>query len=296
MENKIKNDEDIDIVVLWVDGNDPEWQKEKNKYDSTKSGDASIQRYRDWNLLRYWFRGIEKFAPWVNNVFFVTWGHIPEWLNTNHPKLKIINHKDYIPSQYLPTFNARTIDLNFHRIKELSDSFIFFNDDFFLIDNVKKEDFFSKDGLPMDTIGLNVHCPIIGNTGQFACFNAVSIINKHFDMNKCFKRDWKKWYNPKNGKLILRTLALRSCPRFPGFYQHHLAVSYKKSTFEKVWNEEYEILDKTCRNKFREYTDVNDWIFKEWQIAEGNFSIRSNSFGKSFHIDRDGMKTVKNDI
>ena len=286
----------IDIVIIWVDGNDPEWQKEKNKYNPAKGADASIQRYRDWDLLKYWFRGIEKYAPWVNRIHFVTWGHIPKWLNTNNTKLNIVKHIDYIPAEYLPTFNARTIDLNLHRIEGLTENFVFFNDDFYLIDNVKPTDFFTTSGVPMDSIGLNVHCPTIGNTGQFACFNDVAVINKHFNMNKCIKRDWKKWYSLKNGKLLLRTMALRSCPRFPGFYQHHIAVSYKKSTFEKVWNAEFDILDKTCRNKFRENTDVNDWVFKEWQIAEGNFEVRSNKFGKSFFIDRDGMKSIKHDI
>ena len=75
-------DNKIDFVMIWVDGNDPEWQKEKNKYDSSdEKGDNTIVRYRSWDNLQYWFRGIEKFAPWVNKVHFVTWGHLPPWLN-----------------------------------------------------------------------------------------------------------------------------------------------------------------------------------------------------------------------
>ena len=48
----------------------------------------------------------------------------------------------------------------------------------------------------------------------------------------------------------------------------------------------------TCRHKFREISDVNQWLFKEWQIASGNFKVRSEKFGKSFFIDRDGVKNV----
>ena len=91
---------------MWVDGNDPEWQKEKNNYDKKDNADGSIVRYRDWDLLQYWFRGVEKFAPWVNKVYFITWGHLPKWLDTSNPKLVIVNHKDYIPEEYLPTFSA----------------------------------------------------------------------------------------------------------------------------------------------------------------------------------------------
>ena len=131
----------IDFIITWVDGNDPLWQAEKAKYQAVK-GDASVNRYREWDTLRYWFRGVEKFAPWVNKVFFVTWGHLPSWLNTEHPKLRIVKHTDYIPSEYLPTFSSRPIDMNFHRIEDLSEHFVYFNDDMFLLRPVQQADFF----------------------------------------------------------------------------------------------------------------------------------------------------------
>ncbi|MBR6159158.1 MAG: Stealth CR1 domain-containing protein, partial [Lachnospiraceae bacterium] len=123
----------IDFVITWVDGNDPEWRKEKEKYSGKTTGDDREKRYRDWELLRYWFRGVENCAPWVNKIHFVTCGHLPDWLDTGHPKLNIVNHKDYIPEQYLPTFSCRPIELNLHRIPGLSDDFVYFNDDMFLL-------------------------------------------------------------------------------------------------------------------------------------------------------------------
>ena len=92
----------IDIVIPWVDGNDPEWLAEKNKYKKNKAEDDNINRYRDWDLLRYWFRGIEKNAPWINKIHFITWGHLPSWLDAENPKLNIVKHQDYIPEKYLP--------------------------------------------------------------------------------------------------------------------------------------------------------------------------------------------------
>ena len=63
----------IDFVMIWVDGNDPEWQKEKAKYDERVETLANNEvRFRDWDNLQYWFRAVEKFAPWVRNVYFVT--------------------------------------------------------------------------------------------------------------------------------------------------------------------------------------------------------------------------------
>ena len=63
----------IDFVVTWVDGNDPEWLQERAQYMPMRldTGNAK-NRFRDWGLMKYWFRGVEKFAPWVNHVYFVT--------------------------------------------------------------------------------------------------------------------------------------------------------------------------------------------------------------------------------
>lgn len=285
----------IDFVIMWVDGNDPKWQAEKQKYDVNSNADGTIYRYRDWDLLQYWFRGVEKYAPWVNKIHFVTWGHIPNWLDTTNPKLNIVKHEDFIPKEYLPTFSANTIELNLHRIKDLSDKFILFNDDLFLIDNVKEKDFFYGD-VPRDTVALNVHCPKKSLISQYFCINDVNIINEHFDLKNSIKENKWKWFNIKNGKPMLRTLVLNNCPRFPGFWQHHLTNSYLKSTFEEVWDKEFEILNNTCMHKFRETTDVNQWLFKEWQIASGNFKNRTIKFGKSFYIDRDGIENTKSQM
>ena len=284
----------IDFVIMWVDGNDPKWQKEKAKYDKSikSNADGTIYRYRDWDLLKYWFRGVEKYASWVNKVYFITWGHIPNWLDTNNKRLVIVNHKDFIPSEYLPTFNANTIELNLHRIKGLSENFVLFNDDFFLIDRVKESDFFINN-IPRDTAALNVHCPKKSLISQYFCINDVNIINEYFDFKKSLKSNFSKWFNIKNGKPLLRTITLSKCPRFPGFYQHHLASAFNKSVFKEVWKKEFETLDNTCKHRFRETTDVNQWLMKEWQLASGNFKVRSNNFGKAFYIDRDGIKIEK---
>ena len=285
----------IDIVLMWVDGNDEKWLKDKRKYEVKTNADGSIYRYRDWDLLRYWFRGVEKYAPFVNQIFFVTYGHIPEWLNTDNKKLKVIRHDEYIPKEYLPTFSANTIENNLFRIKELSEHFLLFNDDLYLIDHVCPEDFF-VDGVPKDTVGLNVHCPKKSLISQYFCINDTSIVNEHFDFKKSMKDNWKKWYSLKNGPALLRTIVLKNCPRFPGFWQHHIVSSLCKSTMKEVWDKEYEILHQTCLHKFRETTDVNQWLFKEWQIASGNFITRSHKFGKSFYIDRDGIEKTRPQI
>ncbi|GMO18334.1 MAG: hypothetical protein Ta2A_26630 [Treponemataceae bacterium] len=126
---------DIDFVLLWVDMNDPVWQKKFNRYLPTANSEKTDTRaikYRDWDNLRYWFRGVEKFAPWVRKIHFVTSDQCPEWLNLDAPKLHYVTEADYIPAEYLPLFNCNPLEINFHRIKGLSEQFVYFNDDMFL--------------------------------------------------------------------------------------------------------------------------------------------------------------------
>ena len=56
-------DQQIDFVLAWVDGSDPDWQRRKAQIVGGASADDGVFRYREWGLLPYWFRGVEKFAP-----------------------------------------------------------------------------------------------------------------------------------------------------------------------------------------------------------------------------------------
>ena len=141
--------EKIDFVIPFVDGADPAWYAKKLQYSGKLPGDENVNRYRDWGTLKYWFRGVEKYAPWVNKVYFISDNQIPEWMNTECAKLQIVDHKDYIPSEYLPTFSSHPIELNMHRINGLSEKFVYFNDDLFLTKPVDETIFF-RNGKPCD--------------------------------------------------------------------------------------------------------------------------------------------------
>lgn len=127
----------IDFVITWVDNSDPAWRESCQKHAKAQGRHIAVcsERYRDWDNLRYWFRGIEAFAPWVNKIHFVTCGHLPSWLNTQAPKLHIVKHSDYMDERYLPTFSSHPIEFCMHKIEGLSDHFVYFNDDTFIIDN-----------------------------------------------------------------------------------------------------------------------------------------------------------------
>lgn len=287
--------EKIDFVLIWVDSNDEQWQKEKAKYEeNNKNIDNRNIRYRDWDNLKYWFRAVEKYASWVNKIHFVTCGHLPKWLNIEHPKLNIVKHSDYIPKEYLPTFSANPIELNLHRIKDLEEKFVYFNDDTFLNNYVKKEDFFKK-GLPCETAVLNTIIPDKTTIFPHILLNGIEIINSNFKMKECIKKNRFKWYNLKYGIGLYRNIILKAWPNFPGIKYFHLPTSFLKSTFEEVWKKESEVLEKTSKNKFRNKEDVNQYLIKDWQLASGKFYPRRINFGKFYTISDDN-KDILNDI
>ncbi len=261
----------IDIVIPWVDDTDSQWRSEYIQYKADRNSDNSEARYRDWNLLKFWFRSIEMYAPWVRKIHFLTYGHLPKWLDVDHPKINIVNHKDFIPDKYLPTFSSHTIELNMFRIKDLSERFVYFNDDVYLTNPTKAEDFFI-DGKPVDTAVFGV----IKNSNNanfmpYIMLNMMGIINMNFDKKKVVKNNFFKWFNLKYGKDILKNIYLYPWPLYTGFMNYHTCIPYCKSTFEKVWNINEKVLDTTCSNKFRNKEDVNQYLFRYWQLCEGNF-------------------------
>ena len=118
---------EIDFVITWVNMDDPEWQKEFAKYSwktVTEKNSVTDARFRDYGFLKYWFRGVEKFAPWVRKIHFITSGQKPDWLDAENPKINLVSHKDYIPQQFLPTYNSVVIERYIHKIPGLADDFV----------------------------------------------------------------------------------------------------------------------------------------------------------------------------
>lgn len=273
----------IDFVILWVDGNDPDWQKEKQKYEKNEIGDKRTIRFRDWDNLHFWFRAVEKFSPWVNKIHFVTWGHLPEWLNTDHPKLKIVKHEDFLNKDFLPTFNSRAIEVNLHRIPDLEEKFVYFNDDTFITRPVTEKDFF-KNNLPRD-VAIPNPTPSTQRLGiGCAISNNMEIINTHFNKKEAIKRNFLKWYNFRYKKYIFASICMIPWKNFASFTTTHLPQPYLKSTFKEVWEKEHEILIKTSKAKFRNKENVNQWLMRYWQIASGRFEPRNIDDGKNFML------------
>lgn len=125
----------------------------QRKFEEIRPEAVSDARFRDSEELKYSLRSVEKYAAWVNKIYIVTDQQVPKWLDTNHPKIKIIDHQDIFQTDgQLPNFNSVAIEWLIYRIPDLSEHFVYFNDDFFLGSKIKKEDFFTDEGRPVSHV------------------------------------------------------------------------------------------------------------------------------------------------
>lgn len=248
---------DIDFVLTWA-GLNP--HQEDN------------ERFRDWGLLKYSFRSFEKNASWFHKLFFVTDGELPDWLNTNHPKLEIIRHQDFIPNQYLPVHNSNAIEVNFHRIPGLSECFVYWNDDMYVTSPTKETDFFEnhlpKDMLALQPVIANPYNPIMSRI----LLNDSIVISKHFSKKENMKAQRGKYLHigyPLQyfGYNFLEQLF----PQYTGFYTVHGASPLMKHTYEEIWRLEPEILLETTSHPYRSKDDVTQYLFREWAKQKGEF-------------------------
>jgi len=142
----------IDLVYMWVDGNDKNWQKEKTKHLIAEGGtenlpaDATVEaRWRDNDELKYALRSAEKYVPWINHIYIITgFNQVPKWLNIHHPKLTIVPHDAIMPAYSIPTFCSDNIEMCIGNISKLSEYFLLANDDMFFNRPLAPNFFFDK--------------------------------------------------------------------------------------------------------------------------------------------------------
>ena len=263
---------EIDFVVMWVDPSDPEWQKEKRSYSPNNSYGDAEERYRDWEIFKYWFRGVEKYAPWVRKIHLVTWGHVPEWLDVRTEKLAIVKHSDYMPKEALPTFNSSLIEMYFHKIPDLAEHFVLFNDDMFLTGGVDK-DFFFHNGMPRDMLAFQ---PVVANESNpgmtHIYINNTLMLARHFNKRECVKKNVSGFFHMGYPPLYFwYNLLELTFPRFTGLLSVHTAAPILKSSLTEIWEKEGEALDALKCNRFRSDNDVNHYLVRDWQMLSGRF-------------------------
>lgn len=288
---------DVDFVVLWVDSCDPTWQASFSQFKGEGIHSASAihpSRFRDMGIFNYWFRCVENYAPWVRKIHLVTCGQIPSWIDTKNKKLNVVFHSDFIPGEYLPTFNSNTIELNLHRIKGLSEKFVLFNDDTFVTSPIK-ESFYFEDGYPNDYLIIKRTSPknkedIVMASSDFL---NLSVVNSHFNKKIAMQENKSKYYNMCYGRRIVKNFSSRKERFFEGFYNRHLPQPFLKSTFNELWSLEENLLIKASSEKFRAPLCLTQYLIRYWQLASGLFNPRNpKERGVYFNLSSENINDV----
>ena len=150
---KISIIEPIDIVYTWVDSSDPAWQEafqlhynEALASPTAKSyiiGDIQMKRWQNRDELKYSLRSLEKNLKInVRKIHIVTMSQTPDFLNTTHPKINLVDLSSIMDPKHLPTFSSSAITANLHKIEDLSEHFIYIQDDMFFGNTVSIDDFY----------------------------------------------------------------------------------------------------------------------------------------------------------
>lgn len=129
----------MDAVITYVDGNDPVWRK---SFAQAVGVPAIEKRYRDWGTLVYLVRGIRRYMPFIRKIFLVVSGEsqVPSWVSGSD--VRVVLHSEIIPQRFLPVFNSTAIEMFLHRIPELDEQFVYFNDDMFPVRHTREEEFY----------------------------------------------------------------------------------------------------------------------------------------------------------
>ena len=266
---------DIDFVYLWVDGNDPKWIAKRNACIGEPSKDEKNckGRYESNDELKYSLRSLEKYAPWIRKIFIVTDNQVPEWLDTTHPKIQIVDHTEILPAECLPCFNSVIIEHHLHKIPGLSEHFLYGNDDMYFNKPVTPDTFFAKDLWPI--IRFN-------------------------------RRPFRKWYLLFKTKVVgkqlsnyLQTIhnaALLVEQKYGTYYSgktHHNIDAYLKSNYEhtrQVFDKE---ISATLTNHVRSMNDIQRNIYSYVPLAEKRAHMQYVTQRTSFRFHIDNRKLYR---
>ena len=263
------NNSPIDFVYTWV-YEDDELLKDMEKYSKDPVCKAC---YRNNNELKYSLRSLEKYAPWYNRIYIVVRdGQQPKWLKQNH-RLKFIEHSSIIPEKYLPTFNSLSIESFLHRIPNLSERYIYFNDDIILWNKVNPSMFFTHDNKTLETCDGSKLQVEYTNLDFEKEYNFKTLLRYNVKLlDECF---------PKLRKTIVSKIKHVPTPNF-------VSMNYKLDAFldKLTFNKDISINEYTKQSKFRQNKNVaRNTIFKKYfYIVHGKGKLTQKLKGLLFPI------------
>ena len=252
----------IDYVISYVDSTKEKWQNEFSKYAkfNHQSKLENKRRFVTNIFFKYVFRGINRYMPWINNIFLLVsdYDQVPSWINDNN--VKVVTHDQFIPHEFLPTFNSCTIECFLHQIPGLSNLFIYGNDDMYVFNDCLESMFF-ENMMPLCTL---VKHPI-------SIYN-----NKLSQYSRMMKQMTQK---------VLNALHIDYDNSF--FYSPmHVQNAFSKIIFERIFKSNMQIILKGI-TKFREDCNISQYFFTNYYMlsTQKKYELKNaNNISKSLDL------------
>ncbi len=265
----------IDAVITWVDGNDPAHKAKRVRYARPEQlsnedigGDT---RYANIGEINYCVASLLRFAPWLRKIFIVTDGQDPalgpfigRYFPESRTEIEIIDHKVLYSGyeNFLPVFNSLSIETVLWRIPELSEHFIYLNDDFLLVAPTAPEDFF-ENGKPI--------CYASYFSVGFARFLRTVKPRRHGQIRFGFK-----------DSLLNAAEILGIKDRLLLF--GHAGFGLRRSPFRKFYETHPGIMEKNMQPRFREPFQYNPQeLFYLLESAEGECIVKPRE-GRDIYV------------
>lgn len=267
---------DIDLVYLWVNGSDPVWAEKHDKYVGKPiegSDKHSVGRYANNDELLFSLRSVAQFAPWIHRIYIVTDNQVPQWLDTNNSKIRIVDHTEIMPKEILPCFNSTVLEHFFHNIPGLSEHFLYANDDMFINRPVTPDTFFAPDGLPI------IRCNI-----------------RPFRKLQIFIHTKIRGKALSNYRQIIHNASLLVEAKYGKYYSdkaHHNIDAYLKSDYQRTREMFKDAIDATITHRIRSTDDIQRSLYSYVAQAEGRAHIVHVTQKTSFRLHIDNHKHYK---
>lgn len=245
----------IDMVYLWCDGNEKNFQKRKEFFLSGKNIDnvdneaCGEMRFFDNDELKYSLRSLEMYAPWINHVYIVTDRQIPKWLNIGYAKVTVVDHSEIMPQELIPCFNSAVIEYFLPFIPGLQEKFLYGNDDTFFGNYVYPEDFFLGD---KPIVRVEKHKGRLDERNDY-------------DLSRY---SWK-------GTILNSLNLLKTAYGKNVFYvPHHNIDAYKRTLFIETLKKFQKNIEECFHNRFRQVNDLQRILFGMDMVYKGMAELK----------------------
>jgi len=251
----------IDAVYTWVDATDPGWRKQLAAYRDI--GSLDLDRFTQSDELRYSLRSLDLFAPWVRRIHILSNCRPPAWFEPSE-RVRWVDHREVIDPTFLPLFNSEAIETFLHRIPDLSEHFLYLNDDFFIWNDAVPSAFFTFEGKSI------AHLVPRGGVIYWMQSSEAGVAE-----------DWQS--ARVNGARLLQA----RCGFLPTRQHEHVPYALSRSVIEELEREFAGEFEAVRRSRFRDAADVSliPFVYHHWAVQQGRAVVSISAHRRSLEAD-----------